>query len=80
MTTQAVMENHRPLTKPNTTHEVGNFDTEMFPEDRPWCMFNVMLISRADGQTGISYRDTIGRIHVDAFLAHGPHQELIDLE
>jgi hypothetical protein len=80
METQADFENYRPITKPNTTNAIGNFDTGTYPEDRPWCMFNVMMITRPSRLTSPAYRDAIGRIHVDAFLEHHSGEKIIDLE
>ena len=57
--------------------EKGGFDKTVYDEKRPWCMFNVLLLRR---DTHIYYRAAIGRIHVDAFLAHNPVKEVIDLE
>jgi hypothetical protein len=57
--------------------ENGHFDTEMYDEARPWCMFNFMLI---ECMGRIAYRVAIGRIHVDAFLASVPEEKVIDLE
>ena len=49
---------------------MGNFDTELYPVERPWCMFNVMMLEEAaEPNQGCFERDTVGRIHVDAFLA-----------
>ena len=75
MKTQSQIENYKHL-----TNEIGNFDTRMYPEDRPWCMFNVMMISRPNEREQLAYRDAIGRIHVDAFLAHDPKEKIIYLE
>lgn len=78
--TQDSFGEYRALTKPNTTHNVGNFDTVICSERRPWCMFNVIMLCRPNGRTDPAYRDTIGRIHVDACLAGDAHEEIIDLE
>jgi hypothetical protein len=67
-------------TEPYATHGVGHFDMDVYPEDRPWCMFNVMMISRPDERTNIAHRDAIGRIHVTAFLKNYPKEKIIDLE
>jgi hypothetical protein len=58
-------------------NERGWFDTTVYDENRPWCMFNVLMLTYNAGWT---YRDTIGRIHVDAFLAHRPVSKVIELD
>jgi hypothetical protein len=73
--TAAERENFQPFAE--AINEKGHFDTFMYDEHRPWCMFNVMVISRINE---VAYRDTIGRIHVDAFLARHPMERIIDLE
>jgi Heterokaryon incompatibility protein (HET) len=79
--TQAVLENLQPGTSEGGINAVGNFDRFIYPEDRPWCMFNVILIGRRRGTPlTTAYRQAIGRIHVDAFLAHRPTEVIIDLE
>jgi hypothetical protein len=55
----------------------GGFDKTIYDETRPWCMFNVLMLRQ---DTHIYHRAAIGRIHVDAFLAHKPVKEVIELE
>ena len=58
-------------------NERGGFDTRVYDETRPWCMFNVLMLTRTQQH---AYRDAIGRIHVDAFLAHRPTSVVTELE
>jgi uncharacterized protein YbaP (TraB family) len=58
-------------------HEKGGFDKPSYAEKRPWCMFNVLMLKWDSHRY---YRAAIGRIHVDAFLAHRATKEVIELE
>lgn len=73
--TYEATESFRP--KCGVLNVQGCFDAKIYDENRPWCMFNVMMIDTVDG---VSYRDAIGRIHVDAILASKPFEDVIDLE
>ena len=64
-------------------NEVGLFDRTVYDEKRPWCMFNVLLIETSFDDGGSFWRTErvgIGRIHVDAFLAHQAKMEVVDLD
>jgi hypothetical protein len=58
-------------------NEMGNFDTRAYDENRPWCLFNVMMI---EWKGRVAYRLAIGRIHVDAFLYADSIRKEITLE
>ncbi len=75
--------NYQHRTAPEDIDAAGHFDTEIYPTDRPWCMFNVMMLrkvgpasshmgmdrvlSREDHDGLLFEREAVGRIHVDAF-------------
>jgi hypothetical protein len=54
--------------------EKGNFDRRVYDENRPWCMFNVLMIKQVEE---VSFRVAVGRVHVDAVLASGRGEEKI---
>jgi hypothetical protein len=57
--------------------EIDMFDTAVYDKNRPWCMFNVMMLRC---EKGVASRQAIGRIHVDAFMACFPTYEIVTLE
>jgi hypothetical protein len=59
------------------TNGKGCFDTRAYDVNRPWCLFNVMMIRR---EGDVVYRSAIGRIHVDAFLYANAMEKVITLE
>jgi hypothetical protein len=71
---QGGMETHEDILKYEhrtvSPNEAGNFDREVYPDDRSWCMYNVMMLRRiksGDDGGNLFEREAIGRIHVDAF-------------
>jgi hypothetical protein len=72
MKAEDAIANYRHHTAADKINKAGNFDTEVYPVDRPWCMYNVMMLKTLEGRNsqsgGALYeREAIGRIHVDAF-------------
>jgi hypothetical protein len=62
--------------EPSRINQAGWFDADVYFENRPWCMFNVLMIVYESGK---AYRDAIGRVHVDAFFASLPSTKVIEL-
>ena len=72
----AVADNHRLRSIANDQLSTkGWFDKTVYDDTRPWCMFNVMMLTNGE----VKERAAIGRIHVDAFLAHRPVSKVIEL-
>ena len=94
METREQVANYKHKTTTDMLHPMGNFDTEVHSTDRPWCMFNVMMLRKAGAQRsppekvslpadheGIIFeREAIGRIHVDAFTGIGSHAMMRTVE
>jgi hypothetical protein len=60
-------------------HSKGMFDTRMYDENVPYCLFNVMMI-QPDMRTDSVFRVAVGRIHVDAFNMANPSLRRFHLE
>lgn len=63
----------------SSIHAKGMFDTRIYDEDLPYCMFNVIMIEW-DKKREIAFRVAVGRIHIDAFNAAGSSEIRIQLE
>jgi hypothetical protein len=57
--------------------ETARFDTLVYDQMKPWCLFNVMVIKRL--ANGVAVRMAIGRIHIDAFIRARPAVKTIVL-
>jgi hypothetical protein len=60
-------------------HAKGMFDTRVYDENKPYCMFNVLMIDWSK-QRDVAFRVTNGRIHINAFRQAQPRVERIFLE
>ena len=49
--------------------EQAYFDTAMYYQSRPWCLFNVLMIESVGG---FEQRLAAGRIHAGAFMYENP--------
>ena len=59
------------------TEPVGCFDTRVYHEKIPYCLYNVLMIERV-GE--VAFRVAVGRIHITAFAQGSPALEHIRLE
>lgn len=60
----------------NTSRSGYGFDEQRFDSNKPWCMYNIMLVELREG---VAYRLGVGRIHIDAWAQAKPEKKTVVL-
>jgi hypothetical protein len=60
-------------------HKLGNFNTQLYDEEIPYCLVNVMMI-KWNERYKTATRVAVGRIHIDAFCQAGAIEKDVVLE
>ena len=60
----------------NTSRNGYGFDEQRFDSDKPWCLYNIMLVEMKDD---VAYRLGVGTMHIDAWAQAKPVKKTIVL-
>ncbi|KAL8690679.1 MAG: hypothetical protein Q9218_003924 [Villophora microphyllina] len=54
----------------------GHFDQQRYDGEKPWCMYNIMLVEWVNG---VAYRLGVGKMHIDAWAQAEATRKIITL-
>lgn len=60
----------------NTSRNGYGFDEQRFDSNKPWCLYNIMVVQVKEG---VAYRVGVGTIHIDAWAQAKPKKKTIVL-
>ncbi|KAG8533921.1 uncharacterized protein KY384_001662 [Bacidia gigantensis] len=62
--------------RPHIDQSGGHFDQQRYDGEKPWCMYNIMLVEWIDG---VAYRLGVGKMHIDAWAQAEATRKIITL-